>query len=745
MTCLFPAVVGTFIVAGTVASIYWYLTSVYRERYLHLWAWSWTTYACRFVFLMTQLLWRRHWGLTLGYMGGSIIHALLLLAGTQVFTKEALSTRWAWLGAAMLGWVGVALAAHFSPQVLSTPVFALQALAFFLVATSLLRSASKPRPPVLVFTAVCFILWGLHKLDYPFLRYDVDWFAPIGYSIGAFFGIATALGILLVFFEKTRSLSTERSLELEAQIEECRQAEVALRESESRLNTILDNVGAYIFIKDTNYRYTYANRKVCELFGCTLEEIQGKDDAAFFSQASRKEIRRSDRPVIERGETVMREETDLSSDGVPRTYWTVKLPLRDNSGNVCGLCGISTDISDRKRAEEEQKFLQRQLAQAHKMEAVGTLAGGIAHDFNNILAAILGYSELAQEEIQEGSRAREYLDQIFKAGNRAKDLVRQILTFSRKRPEAQQFSLQPAPVIKEALKLMRATLPTTIRIEEEIYSDCGFILANPTHIHQVLVNLCTNALHAMEDEKGTLTVKLSRAMFTEDEIINEPNVSAGSFVELAVTDTGHGMDKGTLERIFEPYFTSKEIGKGSGMGLALVHGIVQGCEGFIKVESELGKGTTFHIFFPAMEEKATEVPEEQREELPKGNERILAIDDEEIIVDMYRDTLERLGYRVTAYHNGEEALREFQSSPASFDLIITDQTMPHLTGADLAEKILQIRPDIPIILCTGHSAAISEEKAKEMGIERFVMKPVSRQELAIMVREVLDKNNLQNL
>jgi len=695
---------------------------------------------------MVQLLWRSHWGLTFGYVGSSIAHALLLLAGTQLFTKETLSTRWAWLGAAMLGWVCVALAAHLSPQVLSTPVFVLQALAVFLVGTSLFRSVTKPRPPALVFTAVSFILWGLHKLDYPFLRYDVDWFAPIGYSIGAFFGIATALGMLLVFFEKTRFLLTARSRELEAQIDERRQAEAALRQSESRLSTILDNVGAFIFIKDLKYRYTYANRKVCELFGRSLDEILGKDDAAFFSQSSTEEIRRDDSLVIEGGETVTREETDFSlADGVPRTYWTVKLPLRDDSGNVCGLCGISTDISDRKRAEEKQKSLQWQLAQAHKMEAIGTLAGGIAHDFNNILASVLGYSELALEEIREGSRAREYLDQIFKAGNRARELVQQILTFSRKRSEVQQFNLQPATIIKEALKLMRATLPTTIEMEEEIHSDCGSILANPTNIHQILVNLCTNALHAMEEEKGTLTVKLSRVMFTEDKLINGINVSAGPFLELVVKDTGYGMDKATLERIFEPYFTTKEIGKGSGMGLALVHGIVKGCGGFIKVESGLGKGTTFHVFFPATEKKVSEVREKWGKELPKGNERILAIDDEEVIVDMYRETLERLGYQVTEFHNGEEALRAFRSSPASFDLVITDQTMPHLTGVDLAKKFLQIRPEIPIILCTGHSATISEEKAKEIGIERFVMKPVSRQKLAIMVREVLDRDKSQDL
>lgn len=289
---------------------------------------------------------------------------------------------------------------------------------------------------------------------------------------------------------------------------------------------------------------------------------------------------------------------------------------------------------------------------------------------------------------------------------------------------------------------MRASMPATIEIQEEIDPLCGSILANPTNVHQVLVNLCTNAFHVMEDEKGILTVKLSRVELKETDVINKAGFSEGQFVDLMVGNTGYGMDEETVARIFEPYFTTKKVGKGSGMGLALVHGIVKGCRGFIKVYSEPGKGTKFHVYFPAKEEKAVEVEEEKQAPLPKGNERILAVDDEESIVGMYQTTLERLGYKVTANCSSEKALEVFRFSPDSFDLIITDQTMPHITGSELAKKILQIRPNIPIILFTGYSSIISKEKAKEIGIERFVMKPVSIRDLAITVREVCDKSKL---
>jgi CheY-like chemotaxis protein len=382
--------------------------------------------------------------------------------------------------------------------------------------------------------------------------------------------------------------------------------------------------------------------------------------------------------------------------------------------------------------------MEEDLFQAHKMEAIGTLAGGIAHDFNNILAVIIGFADMARDDIPEGNQAKKFMDQILKASNRAKDLVKQILTFSRKGAEIKQ-PIEPSHIIKEGIKLMRASLPTTIAIQKDIDPDCGLILANPTNIHQVLVNLCTNALHAMEDEKGVLTIKSTDVEMQATDIPVETGVSAGKFIELMVGDTGCGMDKATLERIFEPYFTTKEVGKGSGMGLALVHGIVQDCGGFIKVESKPGSGTEFHVYFPAIDEKLMAVEEEEEAPLPRGNERILVVDDEESILAVHQAYLHNLGYKVTTHCSSEKAFEDFQASPHSFDLVITDQTMPNLTGSELARKFLEIRPEIPVILCTGFSTVMSEEKAEKIGIKRFIMKPVSKENMATTVREVLDK------
>ncbi len=390
---------------------------------------------------------------------------------------------------------------------------------------------------------------------------------------------------------------------------------------------------------------------------------------------------------------------------------------------------LTTEMSERKKMENE-------LFQAHKMEAVGTLAGGIAHDFNNILAVILGYAEIIKDDLDDGTHTKKDIDRILIAANRAKELVKQILTFSRKGQETNE-PLQPTPVIEEALKLIHASMPTTIEIQEKIDQNCGTILANQTHLHQILVNLCTNALHAMEDEKGVLTVELNKVYLKNYDIRLGVDVSEGEFVELNVGDTGCGMNTKTIEHIFDPFFTTKDVGKGTGMGLAMVHGIVQACGGFIKVNSEPDKGSMFQVYFPIIDKIIVKEEKEQNGIIKSNNERILIVDDEEVIGNMYRIALERLGYSIIVHHNSQKALEVFMNSPDHFDLIITDQTMPHLSGSDLAKKILQIRQEIPIILCTGYSTMISEEKAKEIGIAKFVIKPVNIKELALTVQELL--------
>ena len=391
----------------------------------------------------------------------------------------------------------------------------------------------------------------------------------------------------------------------------------------------------------------------------------------------------------------------------------------------------------RDRKEEDKKKLKARLSQAQKMEAIGTLAGGIAHDFNNILAAIIGYAELAILEVPDGSKVKQDLMEIFKAGNRAKDLVQQILTFSRQ-SDMEKKPVRVSRIVKEALKFLRASLPTTIEIRENIEKDIGTIEADPTQIHQILMNLCTNAHHAMREEGGILEVTLTNVDMDAYTIRQYPDISSGPYVRLSVSDTGHGITPDVKERIFDPYFTTKGVGEGTGLGLAVVHGIVKDHAGAITVYSETGKGTTFHIFLPVIE-KAEEPKKETMGPLPTGHERILFIDDDPSLVEIGREILGKLGYDVVAKTSSIEALELFREQPDKFDLVITDMTMPNMTGDRLAAELMKIRPDIPTILCSGFSEKMSNEKADALGIKNFLMKPIVMKDLAKTIRKVLDE------
>ncbi|CAB1061755.1 multi-sensor hybrid histidine kinase [Olavius sp. associated proteobacterium Delta 1] len=393
-----------------------------------------------------------------------------------------------------------------------------------------------------------------------------------------------------------------------------------------------------------------------------------------------------------------------------------------------------------KKIEERTKALaqsERQLQQVMKLQAIGTLAGGIAHDFNNILFPIVGYTELTMDDIPEDSQARQNLEEILKATNRAKELVQQILTFSRQGGQERK-PLQVQFLIKEALKLLRATIPSTIKIECNVDEECGHIMGDPTQIHQVAMNLCTNAYHAMQETDGTLEVTLKEVDISYEKSVERVGMKVGRHLELTVKDTGHGMGAEVLERIFEPYYTTKELGKGTGLGLSVIHGIIKNHGGDISVSSQLGSGTTFTVYLPVIDDIDVELKPVNAAAATQGNERILLIDDEEQVIDIEQQIIERLGYKVTPKTDSQEAFEEFAAQPEKFDLVITDMTMPKMTGDQLARKLMDIRPDIPVILCTGFNVTITEEKALAMGIDRFVMKPIVKDELAKTIRTVLD-------
>jgi nitrogen-specific signal transduction histidine kinase/ActR/RegA family two-component response regulator len=390
--------------------------------------------------------------------------------------------------------------------------------------------------------------------------------------------------------------------------------------------------------------------------------------------------------------------------------------------------GIARDITERKRLEER-------ILQAQKMESIGNLAGGIAHDFNNILSAVMGYTELALNAAEKDTALYSYLEEVFHAGDRARGLVRQILTFSRQ-TEHERKPMQVKLIAKEALKFLRASLPATIEIRQDIQSD-SLVMADPTQIHQVFMNLCTNAEHAMREKGGVLAVKLTDVEFDEDSAGDHPGLKPGKFLELKVSDSGHGISPNLLDRIFDPFFTTKEKGEGTGMGLAVVHGIVGSHGGTIAASSEPGRGSAFTVYLPVIEKRMEPQTMEERP-IPTGTERILFVDDEPALGDIGKQTLESLGYKVTTRTSGIEALELFKAKPGGFDLVITDMTMPNMAGDNLAKELIRINPQIPIILCTGYSTRIDQKKAAKIGIRSFVSKPVLKKDLAESIRKVLD-------
>lgn len=397
---------------------------------------------------------------------------------------------------------------------------------------------------------------------------------------------------------------------------------------------------------------------------------------------------------------------------------------------------------ERLLADEEKKKLQSQLLHALKIESIGTLAGGIAHDFNNILGAILGYAEMAREDSAPGSNALDKLDRVIEAGNRAAGLVKQILAFSRQ-AVSEPVLLNPKHIVLEAIKLLRPSLPTTITITQQFVNPINFIIADPTQIHQIVMNLCTNAFHAMEKTGGTLNISLENRELSTQDTQQYPNANPGNYVILSISDTGPGIPPEIRDRIFDPYFTTKEVGKGTGMGLAIIHGIATSLGGFITCESNPGQRTVFRTFLPAASSDVVVYPSISTDFIPTGKEHVLFVDDEEMLAELGKTMLERLGYHVTLCTDSIAALSLVHEYPNKFDILVTDQTMPKMTGFDLARNILQIRPNLPIILCTGYSNLVDEEVAKQSGIRGFIMKPLTKKGLADLLAKVKNESNSQ--
>ncbi len=525
-----------------------------------------------------------------------------------------------------------------------------------------------------------------------------------------------------------------------------RQEEMAgkLLESEERFRRLLEYAPVPMAMINHDGAIDFINQKIVSTFGYRLRDIPSLDKFWFKVCPDADDRRQS----IGRWQSLVDEARAGNREIKEAEY---HLTCLDGSRRIVKIYGtvledvsilVFNDITRVVEAEKEKKYLEEQLRQAQKMEAIGTLAGGIAHDFNNILTAILGFTSLAIDEKDSGGELESYLQEVMAASNRARELVRQILTFSRQH-EQQLQPLRIQFVCKEALKFLRSTIPSTVEIKQNIDTQCPLVLADPTQIYQVVINLCTNGYHAMRDNGGTLVISLDTVEGMEYELARKFHLEQGLFVRLTVADTGPGIPRDIRERIFEPYFTTKIQGEGTGLGLAVVHGVVTRCHGAVKVESTLGRGTTFFVYLPVLPEEYTKSTEEPtvdsnaKVEL-SGHEHILLAEDNPGVLKLHGKILSDLGYEVIGCRDGLQALELFRQTPDQFDLLCTDMTMPRMTGAELAAAVLKIKPTMPVVLCTGFSELINEEEAREIGIARYLMKPVSRELLAQTIRSALD-------
>jgi signal transduction histidine kinase/ActR/RegA family two-component response regulator len=428
---------------------------------------------------------------------------------------------------------------------------------------------------------------------------------------------------------------------------------------------------------------------------------------------------------------VVKAEFDRLGDG--RTYYISYSPVRHANGSVSKL-SVYRDIT-------EMKQMEARMQQAQKMESIGSLAGGVAHDFNNLLFPIIGLSEMMLYDLTPGTPEYKNIQEILRAGKRGKDLVKQILTFSRQ-DETQRMPVRFEVILKEVIRLCRATIPSDIAITRDIRPDCGMVLADPTHLHRIAMNLITNAYHAVSPPGGKIHIELTpvSSLPAGSGLLSDgaDKPGPGPYVRFSVSDNGCGMDPGIVKKIFDPYFTTKEPGRGTGLGLSVVLGIVRQCRGEVTVHTEPGQGSTFQVYLPVMTEDALEETSERQEAPAGGNEHVLVVDDEPVIVEMLQHALERLGYRVTGFTASMDALTAFRKNPQQFDLVLADMSMPRMNGEHLVREMTAVRPDIPVIICTGFSERLNRDTAGSLGIKGLLLKPVILSDLARVVRRVLD-------
>ncbi|MEI6260891.1 MAG: DUF3365 domain-containing protein [Deltaproteobacteria bacterium] len=547
-----------------------------------------------------------------------------------------------------------------------------------------------------------------------------------------------SLGFLIFFNNQLRSKVHQSTKSLKAEVIEKHEIATKLLESENYLKAIQDSMQVGLLLIDQGtYEIVDVNKVTLGLVDLHREEVIGKKCFSFLCPAEEGACPINDKnQVIDKSERIL---IDRHGKKIPVLKTATKIKHNDHDY----ILETFIDITEQKEIESAKEQLEKRLTQAQKMEAIGSLAGGIAHDLNNILFPITGLSEMLLDDMPKDSPEHESIEQVYKSAQRGSDLVKQILAFSRQ-SDPQKLPIRIQPILKETVKLARAVMSQNIEIKSQIDSTCGMVSADPTQVHQIAMNLITNAYHAVEETGGTIIIALKETEFERYDLhanAMPEDILAGRYACITISDNGTGIDHALIDKIFDPYFTTKELGKGTGLGLSVVHGIVKEHGGDIRVSSEAGKETTFNVYFPLLQDVGDNKTVDATKKYPKGCERILLVDDEEPIIRMEQMMLEKLGYKVATRTSSPDALDDFRANPLKFDLVISDRGMPNITGEQLARELISIRPEIPIILCTGFSNEIDVNRAKAMGVKGFLMKPVAIGDLAEMIRKVLDEDS----
>ena len=838
MNWLIPSVVATLSGTVVLTLTFYYLYTVDRQKYLLIWFIGWCIYTLRFVLMLVLVTagpddYSRY--LLVSNQFTALLSGMFLMYGTFVFIKRPMHRLWIYLAIAIGLWIFAYGMTDTTLLFLSLPNYLFIGMVFIWTGIMMLRN--RPVGGILpAVVGVAFIIWGIHKIDYPFLR-SVQWFAPWGYLLGAFIEIIIAIGMILIYLqlaqkelEQVFSMSidmlciadmrtstfirinpaftetlgfTEEELKskpflefihpddvlntidiMESKLQKgekvinfinryrCRdgsyrwlswvshpkpekgvtysvardisdqkRAEDELRRQAALLEAQANTTTEGLLVVDGSGKKVFQNRRAVDLWKIPQHIADDDDDQAQvrYAMNSTKDpegflVKVTD--LYNHPEKTLQDEVTLKDGTVLERY---SAPVVGKDGQNYGRIWTFRDITARRQAEMENISLQSQLLQAQKMESIGTLAGGIAHDFNNVLSPIIGYAEMLMEISRGDSQQQKYTRAILDSAFRASDLVKQILAFSRQR-QRDKTSVKIQDIIQEVLDLIRHSIPASIKIKVDIDASCRPVMANAGQIHQVLLNLIVNAQHAMADDVGIIAIGLNEIDLSGDRLPSV-EITPGHYIDLSVSDTGTGMDTAVMMKIFDPFFTTKQIGKGTGLGLSVSYGIVKEHQGLIDVVSTPGQGSTFHVFLPVVVTGAEDVsiPLEKPGLVNRGTEHILLVDDELIIVDMLKSVLTGLGYKVTPQVGSTLALETFRNAPDGFDLVVTDMTMPDMTGVQLAAEIHKIRPRLPVVLCTGFNQQVDEKKATALGINAFLMKPVRRDQLAAAVRRVLDE------